>query len=863
MSNYPAPVGDSAISGLSPVTTPLTIHDLLIISIKLNDAYYTGKITLEQIRRFFLDNTVALEISGMIGLMDGKSNTGHKHTSSDLTDLSQLMATKANATHTHTTAQVTGLSTLLEGKANTIHTHDINAINGLVSALGDKADSQHTHKIEDIVGLKSILDSFEEWTTNAGSSHEHQMNQIVGLDDRFADKADTQHNHQIENIEGLVDELNNKANVDHTHTAADFENIAPLLANKADSVHTHFLEEVTGLELALDDKADARHRHALDDVDGLRDELNEKAPTEHNHAITSVDGLTLALDNKSDLDHNHLMVQVEGLEETLAQKANNEHSHTAEDIADLNTVLATKANSQHNHTIDEVVNLRASLNDKESVSNKVNNLDVPSDVAFPTVNGVINGVNELLLNYNFPVLTVNGQAGDVSLTKTDLELGKVDNTSDREKPLSEAAEEALSGKVDQVLLKFDVDATPGRVAEGDDYVTIIQKLQWQIDVLRGLLVEPIENALEIIPDGYSLKFVFDKEVKFRNNLLSANNFDARTLFNTIITTSIYEDHGFRIDHTLISIEAVENELTITLEPDWIKPEELAAVDSIDQGGPGTGIVRALANLDFKNLISVDGSLVNPADSEIDLTIHTNLSGKGIAHNDEVYDRVVVLGTWAAVPFYGYTPPDTTLGFNTNKETLVFNFSRDIFIDGKSMAAYEGTGVELFTRLFENTPEMQNLLGAIKASHVTYTATKRELQLTFKSGFVDASFLEQLDVDRIGVYKLELELNIDLFTSIDDEDIVLGRSSTFVLTLFSNASAKGKPHTPELYQKITVLGTWADEPNYENIPTLPVEDLQGECVLEAAVKPVSNLAGQYVHIPDVVPVSDLSGAYNDE
>ena len=57
MSNLPIPTADTAISGLHQIDTPLTIDDLLIISIKLTAGYYTGKITLEQIKTFFLNNT--------------------------------------------------------------------------------------------------------------------------------------------------------------------------------------------------------------------------------------------------------------------------------------------------------------------------------------------------------------------------------------------------------------------------------------------------------------------------------------------------------------------------------------------------------------------------------------------------------------------------------------------------------------------------------------------------------------------------------------------------------------------------------------------------------------------------------------
>ena len=47
------------------------------------------------------------------------------------------------------------------------------------------------------------------------------------------------------------------------------------------------------------------------------------------------------------------------------------------------------------------------------------------------------------------VTSVNGQTGTVVLTKSDLNLGNVDNTSDVNKPISTATQTALSGKLDK------------------------------------------------------------------------------------------------------------------------------------------------------------------------------------------------------------------------------------------------------------------------------------------------------------------------------------------------------------------------------------------------------------------------------
>lgn len=843
MSNYPTPTADSAISGLHPITDGLTEQDLLIISIKLNDAYYTGKISLEQLRQFVLEHTVALEISGLIELLDAKSNVNHTHGVADIVDMTQLMATKANTVHTHTTAQITGLSTLLDGKANTIHSHDIAAINGLVSALTGKANNVHAHEITDVIGLKPILDSFQDWTTNNGSNHEHQISQIVGLDERFQGKADTEHNHQIQNIGGLTEELQNKADVGHTHTAADFENIGPLLNTKADIVHSHNLEDVGGLELALDDKADKFHRHGIDDVDGLRNELNDKAPSLHNHGIASIDGLDLELNNKSNLDHTHMVTDVEGLGQLVSEKANIVHGHNVDEIVGLDGTLDGKANTVHSHSIEQITGLRSQLDTKENLTNKVNNLDVASDENYPSVNGVISGVNQILANHIYPVSSVNGLSGDVVLSKENFDLDQVDNTADKDKPISEPMRIVLDSKVEKIINSFDPEATPGRVVTGDDYLTIIQKLQWQIDVLRGIFSEPAGNVVQIIPNGYSLKLIFEKEVKFRNNALSSNNFNASRLFDEVVINEFIETNRISVSYELITIEAVGNELTITLEPNWINPTKVEAIDSVENGGTGTGIIPTVATLNFRNLITDGGALIDPIESEVDLTIHTNLSEKGLVHDSNVYERVVILGTWAGVPHYGYVSPSTLLNVTSFNGSLSLEFNRDVLMDDVSISEYNGTGVELFTRIFKDSAALQLITPLLVESAIEYTVQKRSITINLHPGFISNSAFEQLDEDFDGVHELELEVNIDQYSSIDGEEIILSSSPTITLTLYSNASASGVVHTPELYQQITVLSSWDSDLNYNNIPAIPVTNLTGD--LMETVQPVSDLTGAYV------------------
>lgn len=881
MSNYPAPTTDTAISGLFPIPDALTVNDLLIISIKLTEGYYTGRVTLEQIRQFFLNHTTALEISGLINLLDGKSNTDHKHVAADITDMTSVLATKANTIHTHTTAQITGLGSLLDGKANIVHTHEISSINGLLSALQAKAPSIHTHGITDVFGLKEKLDELESWTIAGGSNHTHQITQVVGLEERLSQKADTEHNHGIENITGLQEELNNKATLSHTHGVEDIENIDATLSqkadllhnhnlsdivgitaamdgkantahthsidsidglldeldkfqvlteqlgNKADTIHTHQLMDVSGLDEALTSKANVLHKHGIDDVTGLRDGLNARAPTEHTHLIPSIDGLDLALNNKSDLGHSHQISQVDGLEDALGAKADDEHTHLTEHIVDFADVMLMKADTNHSHPLSQVDGLVSALADAEKVSNRATTLENPSDTHYPSVTAVVNGISEIMQNYNYPVMSINGARGDVVINKEVLGLANVDNTTDMDKPASTATLIELSKKVDRKLMTFDPDSTPGRVTAEDDYVTIIQKLQWQIDVLRGLLVTPLENAVSIVGSGDTLTFVFEKDVKFRNVLISQNQFNVKTFFQELVQSDVNTDFP-GINHALIEVLVVDKTLTIKLLPNWISPAILAQVDSVDQGGTGTGILNYEADLVLKNLISIDGSLTNPISTAIDLTVHTNLSERSIPHDDKVYERAVVLGTWGPVPVYSYVSPDTLMDVSAVVRNLIFNFDRIVLINGVEILDYTGTPSQFLSDVFVHNSALTAFLPAFVDEFIEIVKQEKGFTIKLSPGFIDPVMFGQIDIadTASGIQTIPLEVDLVAVTSIDGEDIVPTRVLDINLTAYTNISSSVTTHTVDDYAISTIVGRFDDQVRYEDIPGIPVSDLAG-------------------------------------
>lgn len=201
----------------------------------------------------------------------------------------------------------------------------------------------------------------------------------------------------------------NYAPLVHTHAAADI--VSGIIASARLPIGT------TAGTVAAGD-----HTHsgggsggpiAIGDVTGLQSALDGKAATSHAHIVGDVTGLTTALNGKANLTHTHSISDTTNLQTTLDGKAASVHSHAIADVTNLQTTLNTKANTSSLSTVATT----GSYNDL---------LDKPSGSG--------------------NVTSVAGRTGDVTLTKSDVGLANVDNTSDANKPVSTAQQTALDGK---------------------------------------------------------------------------------------------------------------------------------------------------------------------------------------------------------------------------------------------------------------------------------------------------------------------------------------------------------------------------------------------------------------------------------
>lgn len=224
----------------------------------------------------------------------------------------------------------------------------------------------------------------------------------VDLSDLFAALA---HAHAITDVTGLAAALADAISMDdltaHTTNTSNPHSVTKTQVGLGNVNNTADADKPisTATAAALAGKAASSHAHATSDVTGLTAALAGKADTTHSHSMSNVTGLTDALSDKSDVGHGHSVSEVTGLSGTLT---------AIEDELDL------KSDVGHGHAMSDVTGLTSALSGKAAAA----------DLTSHTSN------------------TSNPH----SVTKAQVGLSNVDNTSDAGKPISTATQTALDGK---------------------------------------------------------------------------------------------------------------------------------------------------------------------------------------------------------------------------------------------------------------------------------------------------------------------------------------------------------------------------------------------------------------------------------
>ena len=194
----------------------------------------------------------------------------------------------------------------------------------------------------------------------------------------------------------------------------------------------------------------------------------------------------------------------------------NNSSFTAEQWEAINSGITTSL-------VDKLTELPTNSQLTETLNSKADKATTVTNVAYSNnkITKTINGVTS-------DVVSIDTIKQDLNLTKSDVGLSNVDNTSDSDKPISTATQNALDGKVDKVN---------GKGLSTNDYTTDDKnKLHSiadgaQVNVLEGVKVNGTELTIDnekkvnvIVPTKTSDLTNDDNTVKDPNYVHTDNNF---------------------------------------------------------------------------------------------------------------------------------------------------------------------------------------------------------------------------------------------------------------------------------------------------------------------------------------------------
>lgn len=155
-----------------------------------------------------------------------KSNIGHTHLASNITDLldlvysqeqvDQLIANYSVDSHTHPISDIGGLQEAIDGADNTLEINSLRT--DLEGQIANKSDTDHAHTESDITDLKNYLESATATVLLQGKSntgHTHSESQITDLDKYTKAEVDAL-------FAGVVSDGSVPA---HTHTEANISDL--------------------------------------------------------------------------------------------------------------------------------------------------------------------------------------------------------------------------------------------------------------------------------------------------------------------------------------------------------------------------------------------------------------------------------------------------------------------------------------------------------------------------------------------------------------------------------------------------------------------------------------------------------------
>ena len=312
-----------------------------------NDIYYTQTEVDEKIVDAVTNGQVDLSNYATINDLARKSDLGHSHTITDITELSSLLDNKANKDEVATLDAIAG-------KADISHSHDVSSIGNLQSILDSKANMTSVYNRTELnIKFSEINESLSS-KADTGHNHDDVYYTQKEVDSAIA-KAMTDGKVDLSNYATIAD-LNTKANIGHNHN-----DVYATIEHQ----HNEFYSK-SDIDSFLANKADGGHNH--NDVYYTQEEIDQKLADVVTNGQLNLEGyatkndLTNGLATKANISHVHTPSEIEGIEDILPDTY---------DKQEIDAAITTAKTEAMSHSTNLVNGLLDGVSDEFNTLNKI------------------------------------------------------------------------------------------------------------------------------------------------------------------------------------------------------------------------------------------------------------------------------------------------------------------------------------------------------------------------------------------------------------------------------------------------------------------------------------------------------------
>lgn len=402
------------------------------------------------------------------------------------------------------------------------------------------------------------------------------------------------------------------------------------------------------------------------------DKWGTKANVSHTHVIADVTGLQTALDLKLETIPSTYITESE-----LATELSGYVENSDTRLTDSRTPTA------HTHTVSEITDFTESVEDiigTKVVAGTDITVSYNDTTGVTTINSTSVGVTDHTLLTNIGTNThaqidthIANTSNPHNVTKTQVGLSNVNNTSDLAKPISTATQSALDGKADLSHTHIISDTAGLQTAldsKIDENVAITPATSTKVTYdSKGLITSGTSATTADIADSLNKRYLTDSQLTVVGNTSGTNTGDnaVNSLYSGLVSNQTHTDEVTGSTALTVQKEAILNKTVETVA----STDYFLFSDTSDSGNLKKGLVSSIitagpAGKGFNNRGTWSGASVSYVNNSttIDTVFYNGTSYQCIlSHTSAGVSEPGVGGFWTTYWAILAQKGDNGKGFN--------------------------------------------------------------------------------------------------------------------------------------------------------------------------------------------------------